>query len=377
MLTDDVRQMLKYGRTSLQLTQLSLPAWLQVLQERHLAHRCAYPTCRKRPKKPHLSHSKTILPLDAPRYRISLSRRTIERDERDDAGGENSFCSKTCWRRGEWVSRWVLNEGNSTRQVQREVSDEAFGSVIRDNHGLGNEVEQGGRWERVMVEEHWTEIELLEDLEERGEVDMLSDNELNENKTMSSPVAEQPSKPLSPVLSQQGDGAADAHDVLQGQPSAVAREHAKQRAESKGTAEGFLNMLDSLIIHERQPDHESAQSFLPVHIELPAERDDIVGELSTRRVGQNDGASLASLIKNSARRANSIQLDSQGDTSMSEGDETTSDGEEADGESSQRSGMHRRRLTEEDRKKRKEEDDLFAQAWQAMSEEKTKGLWEE
>ncbi|MCO5590175.1 hypothetical protein L7F22_044144 [Adiantum nelumboides] len=218
------------------LTQLSLPAWLQILQERHLAYKCAYPTCDKKPKKPHLSQSNSALPLDAPRYRISLSRRTMERDERDDAGGQNSFCSNACWRRGEWVSRWVLNNGESTRKVQKDVSDEMFGSGIKDHHGLGNEVEEGGKWERLMDEEHWTEIELLEDLEEKGEVDRLSDDEdvINSprpDKVMS-PVLP---TPISPVLSQSDN----RDDVLSGQATIVARDHAKRRADTKGTAKDF------------------------------------------------------------------------------------------------------------------------------------------
>ncbi len=66
--------------------------------------------------------------------------------------------------RGEWVSRWVLNNGQSTRQVQREVSDETFGSGVRDNHGLGTRWIRADDGKRLMDEAHWTEIELLEDL---------------------------------------------------------------------------------------------------------------------------------------------------------------------------------------------------------------------
>lgn len=363
------------------LTQLSLPAWLQVLQERHLAQRCAYPTCNRTPVKPHLSRQRSAaaIPLDAPRYRISLRRKVIERDERDDAGGQNSFCSNTCWRRGEWVSRWVLNGGRSTRQAQRQVSDESFGSAIRDdNVGLGDEVDQGGRWERIMNEEHWTEIELLEDLEEKGEVDRLSDDEQATPRTANDKI-------MSAVLvnAPHSNGTSDADqqkdDVLRGQATAVARARGQQRKQSKGTAQGFLDMLDSLVIKERTEAEQAAASTeaaTRVHIKLPHERDDVLGELGMR--GAVDGApSLATTIKRSARRA--IQEDDEGDVSMSDDvDEDEDDDVVEDGISGRKSEPHGKLgLTQEKQKQRKEEDDLFEQAWQAMNEEKANGTWQD
>ncbi|PWN37858.1 uncharacterized protein FA14DRAFT_19940 [Meira miltonrushii] len=359
------------------LTQVSLPDWLQILQERHLAHKCAYPTCDKKPKKPHLSQRNSALPLDAPRYRISLSRRTMERDERDDAGGQNSFCSNACWRRGEWVSRWVLNNGESTRKIQKEISDEMFGSGLKDHHGLGNEVEEGGKWERVMDEEHWTEIELLEDLEDKGEVDRLSDDEDAAKQTNSpkpdkimSPVLP---TPTSPALSQ----SENCNDVLSGQATIVARDHAKRRADTKGTAEGFLDLIDSLQIRERATDADTTPTNsianLPqrIQIDLPIDQDDLTDEL-----GSGTSTNLAGLIKSASRKTQShLQFDSEGDVSMS--DDTTSEDDHADNEEDVLTRAHKRQQTEERKKKRDEEDDLFAQAWQAMSEEKARGTWEE
>lgn len=364
------------------LTQLSLPAWLQILQERHLAYKCAYPTCDKKPKKPHLSQCNSTLPLDAPRYRISLSRRTMERDERDDAGGQNSFCSNACWRRGEWVSRWVLNNGESTRKVQKEISDEMFGSGIKDHHGLGNEVEEGGKWERLMDEEHWTEIELLEDLEDKGEVDRLSDDEEDPAATAMQNNSSKPDKvmspilppPTSPLLPQSSD---NRNDVLSGQATIVARDHAKRRADTKGTAEGFLDLVESLQIRERSPNDDptptNSIANLPqrTQIDLPIDPDDLTDEF-----GSGTSTNLAGLIKSASHKAqNYSQFDSEGDVSMS--DDTTSEDDYADNENDRLNKAQKRQQTEERKKKREEEDDLFAQAWQAMSEEKARGTWED
>lgn len=359
------------------LTQLSLPAWLQILQERHLAYNCAYPTCNKKPKKPHLSQCNSALPFDAPRYRISLSKRTMERDERDDAGGQNSFCSNACWRRGEWVSRWVLNNGESTRKAQKSISDEIFGNGMKDQHGLGNEVDQGGQWERLMDEEHWTEIELLEDLEDKGEVDRLSDDEdsINQNNSpkvdkVMSPIL---SSPTSPILPQ----AANPNDVLSGQATIVARDHAKRRADTRGTAEGFLDLVDSLQIHERATDSDKVptrsitNSNQRIHIDLNPDQDDLTDEF-----GSGTSTNLAGLLKSASHKhQNHLQIDSEGDVSMS--DDTTSEDDRADNEDDPSSKKLKRQQVEERKKKRDEEDALFAQAWQAMSEEKASGRWQD
>lgn len=359
-----------------QLTQLSLPAWLQVLQERHLAHRCAHPTCDRTPKKPHPSHDRSsVLPLDAPRYRISLRRRAIERDERDDAGGEHGFCGAACWRRGEWISRWILNGGASTRQARHAVSSEskqAFGaeggSAIRPaKQGYEDTAaDDGGRWERIMDESYWTEIELLEDLEDRGEVDRLDDgvaegrdthmgstasDEKAHNTVPSSmtlpPIVtsaevddEEVESSIAATLPEQGD------DILCGQPTALARDHAQKRAaqDGVGVAEGFLDMLDSLEIRERQDGK-------------------LLGNIAEMGERSRGVAEMESLPETEANAHT-------GDVSMSAREPDGGKGDDDD------DGPGSEKKRQQQQQQRREEDDLFAQAWAAMDEEKAKGMWE-
>lgn len=348
------------------MTQLSLSAWLQVLQERHLNNVCTYPTCSRKPKKPHISARDTILPLDAPRYRISLSNQTIKRDERDDAGGENGYCSKACWRRGEWVSRWVL-EGNLASQQEKKKrsvqAKEEFGSVLNaKSDGLGGQVDEGGRWERLIDEENWDKVELIEDLEDQGTVDRLSDDES--------------------ICFVKAD-AADVNSMaipskLQSPETAPVAEET-QVTPFKDDLNNFSSMLDSLEIVERPPGHllpvreeATKQPSRPRRIRLvdPATKKsvdkedeenihaelsdvdsddmDVLGELSLRS-GGNDGDDVVSSILRSSRHSKSVQDDQ---------DEI----------------VH---VSEEQRKKDQEEDDLFSQAWHARDEERAKGSWVE
>lgn len=234
---DDHARLGTVSRSSLKraLCHLSCTSWLQVLQERHLADRCAYPTCSKRPKRPPLSSASTsLLPMDAPRYRISLAKRTISRDDRDDAGGENGYCGKTCWRRGEWIRRWILSEAGSVGigdPVQSQAaaisasasanssSSRAGVQSLNPNMGqwisskadaapvLDGAIGGGGRWEEMIrqVKESGTggcqeedevsrhAIDLMEDMEDRGEVDRLSDDEKGSKDDDLRPGSLQPS----------------------------------------------------------------------------------------------------------------------------------------------------------------------------------------
>lgn len=117
-----------------------------------------------------------------------MSRRTIERDTSDDPGGRNNFCSQTCYARSEWVRRWVLDpfsrSGSSTGSAGAGVGAGAGRPVTRGNRledpiaaqmrQLGGEQAlQGGKWEALtnLREDQWAEIELLEDMEEQGDLD--------------------------------------------------------------------------------------------------------------------------------------------------------------------------------------------------------------
>ncbi|PWN24734.1 hypothetical protein BDZ90DRAFT_234689 [Jaminaea rosea] len=184
------------------LTRLGSPHWLQVNQERALAGLCGYPCCsqplpRRRPT-----------PGGGARLRISVARGVIERDTRDEPGGRNWFCSDVCHARAEWVRRWVLadtgeDDGEGEEQNRRSgigQGDEenpsssffagddlvdglrasiASSSTSSDRNGgglraLGSaSALQGGKWEALTrrKEEDWRDIELLEDLQERGDLE--------------------------------------------------------------------------------------------------------------------------------------------------------------------------------------------------------------
>lgn len=147
------------------LTRFSAASWLQVLQERALAGLCGYPLCSKP-----LSASQSQRP--GGRFRISVARGTIEPDTRNDPGGRNGFCSDVCHARAEWVRRWVLNPGSARDDSQADQN----GSIqdLSDFRKPSTEQRlQGGKWEALTHrrEDQWAEIELLEDLEEGGELE--------------------------------------------------------------------------------------------------------------------------------------------------------------------------------------------------------------
>lgn len=323
--------------------------------------------------KPHISLRETVLPLDAPRYRISLSKRTIKRDERDDAGGENGYCTKACWRRGEWVSRWVL-EGNMANRQENEKqtvkSDQEFGSAINSrDEGLGTQVDEGGRWERLVDEDNWHKVELLEDLEDDGQVERLSDDESVPKRPRKFHREAPPSMSLQKTKpeSLQTAQKTDASETL-----------------IKDDLEGFSTMLDSLEIVERPIGQTAVRK--PIAAELAQEKPlkeshrfqkaskeqriikgheeeeahisdadsddlDVLGELSLRS-GAENGDDVVSTILRSSRTLQRV-------------DDAEQEGDIAEP------------LTEEELARYKEEDDLFAQAWQARDEEIAKGSWQE
>lgn len=152
------------GRQELKkaLTRLAVPHWLQVNQERSLFHLCGYPLCRNR-----LDASRDeAAARRAGQFRISVSRRAIERDTSDEPGGRNNFCSKRCHSASEWVRRWVLEPGAA------DAGGVSAGSSSRQGPLL-DPTSRGGIWEALIHrrEDQWDEIELLEDLEDKGELD--------------------------------------------------------------------------------------------------------------------------------------------------------------------------------------------------------------
>ncbi|CAO1623534.1 unnamed protein product [Parajaminaea phylloscopi] len=149
------------------LTQLSTAHWLQVLQERALFGRCAYPLCCEPLAQPqrHRPSSK---------FRINVARGTIEPDTRNDAGGRNSFCSEVCHARAEWVRRWVLNPNPGHSEANDEEGTDVIDIAQAALRSARNEQAlHGGRWEALTRrrQDQWQEIELLEDMEGNGELD--------------------------------------------------------------------------------------------------------------------------------------------------------------------------------------------------------------
>ena len=357
-----------------QMTQLSLSTWLQVLQERHLDNHCAYPTCSRRPKRRHLSARDTILPLDAPRYRISLSNRRIERDERDDPGGENSYCSKACWRRGEWVSRWVLQGGSSSRKesCKEPVRDGESRSAIRaPSEGLGAQVDEGGRWERLVDEDNWEQVELLEDLEEGGEIERLSDDEN---------IARQPSTTT-------------AKPRLSVPPSSTSAGEDKPTKGIVAELDHFSTMLDSLSVVER-PTVSSPAAARESDVSAPPT------VLSTAARTSPQGPPVRLMGMNKARNEEDPVRDSDKEVAdISDGDSDDMDvlaelsmRSRVEGEDDivstilassrhlqivdEGSGVGRdEEWSEEECRRHQEEEELFALAWQARDEEIAKGSW--
>jgi len=299
-----------------------------------------------------------------------LSKRTIKRDERDDAGGEHGYCTKACWRRGEWISRWVL-EGNVANRHENEKqsvkANREFGSAIDDkSNGVGSQVDEGGRWERFIDEDHWQKVELLEDLEDDGQVDRLSDDE---------------SVPRIREEAHHGASQSKLLTKAESDPSQSTQETNASEKLIKDDLEGFSTMLDSLEIVERLPGQIDSRKpiIADVSQELPrnyshhqrlankeqerviskeeeahisdADSDDldVLGELSLRS-GAENGDDVRSTILQSSRTLQRI-------------DDTEQDSEVFEP------------LTEEELARYKEEDDLFAQAWQARDEEIAKGSW--
>ncbi|EPQ27513.1 uncharacterized protein PFL1_05051 [Pseudozyma flocculosa PF-1] len=157
------------------LTFLSPSSWLNVLDERYLAGSCPYPSCdnaapaataasakgSSRVGSSSSSSSSNTASARPAQYRISLKSRTVSRNTAEDPGDRQTFCSQRCWKRSQWVRQWVLKDRG---EIAAGPDLNAAGNATGD---------QGGRFERLMDQDAWREIELLEDLEESGEMQRL------------------------------------------------------------------------------------------------------------------------------------------------------------------------------------------------------------
>lgn len=149
------------------LTYLGPSSWLQVLHERYLAGTCPYPPCEN----------------DAPvskqmgKYRISLARKEVYRNTTERPGDRDTFCSDRCFARAQWVRTWVLKDADDDEDTPRQ-------RVGKDAPP------EGGRWERMMDESRWNELELLEDLEHNPDyADVLGALSIQPSFSSSKPVA--------------------------------------------------------------------------------------------------------------------------------------------------------------------------------------------
>lgn len=258
----------------------------------------------------------------------------------------------------------------STQQSEKEKRKAGAhlkneGPLTKKEQGLGREVDECGRWERQIEVEDWEQIEILEDLEDRGEIDRLSDDEqrmqsIDPNSRTAIPKG----------LTAEADKQASVDQAHEDSPL-------------KSDLDQFSTMLESLTIIERAADardrtaslsiseesktakqrkpQENVKSTLYARSTVPALKDEI----------QEDAATLSD--------ADSDDLDILGELSLR--GETGEDVISTILESSrhlQRTAEEEDRpneMTEEESRRLEEEDNLFALARQARDEEKAKGSW--
>ncbi|CEH17225.1 Protein of unknown function DUF408 [Ceraceosorus bombacis] len=154
--------------------------FLAVLEERHSLELCAYPACRSSPCRPRRSADKHgSSSRSASSYRINRHTHSIEPETRLEVGGAWTFCSDACWARATWITRWILGDDGHD-QPSGQPSTLLFG---------GNA--SGGRWE--VSDDTQQSIELLEDLEARGEVQLLAGQSSSSDRTV--PIQRQETNP--------------------------------------------------------------------------------------------------------------------------------------------------------------------------------------
>ncbi|SPO36052.1 uncharacterized protein PSFLO_01523 [Pseudozyma flocculosa] len=241
------------------LTFLSPSSWLNVLDERYLAGSCPYPSCdnaapaataasakgSSRVGSSSSSSSSNTASARPAQYRISLKSRTVSRNTAEDPGDRQTFCSQRCWKRSQWVRQWVLKDRG---EIAAGPDLNAAGNATGD---------QGGRFERLMDQDAWREIELLEDLEESGEMQRL---------------LARPEEAVPQQQEQQGKGPlqdrAQAGVVVAPPPKSSdamcpATAPAAPSDARKAAKDQVAQLLDSLTIYERPPRSGSPSSAAP------------------------------------------------------------------------------------------------------------------
>lgn len=150
------------------LLYLSTSSWGQILEERHLVHKCAYPPCSN-PSPLHANGSFVSAARKVGKFRINLgSQKVTATDELDLGEAGHSFqelkhlyCSKPCYARSEWVLRWIL-------------TDKEIGFAAAPSTGAEPLVDGAGSVEQLTDLSGDQALELLEDIEAQQGLDLFN-----------------------------------------------------------------------------------------------------------------------------------------------------------------------------------------------------------
>ncbi|PWY99473.1 hypothetical protein BCV70DRAFT_212271 [Testicularia cyperi] len=224
---------------------LSTASWGQILEERNLADRCAYPPC------PESAPSTSKLRA---RFKINLANKTVKDTSTLDLGSPGNtwndlkgfFCSKSCYARSEWVLRWILSDD--------EVGVGASSSTGQ-NQGRGRGTSAGaggpgasGKWSKLIANPRgYEDLELLEDIERQLGVDLDR-----------------------PTTETENDDATSAD--LESMNLAAAMDAQSQRSLTAKTpaAKDLANRMGELRIIERTPDPSASMTNLSSHRDADA-----------------------------------------------------------------------------------------------------------
>ncbi|OCF44770.1 hypothetical protein I317_01460 [Kwoniella heveanensis CBS 569] len=204
------------------MSHVTPPQYLEVAHERHLNSLCSYPLCPNPPARPYST---------ARRYVISTRARTIKPTEGNE---EEGYCSKRCRARSTWV--------------ERGLSGEAV-------------------WLRSQAVE---EIELLEELEEKGEFTWIPEKKPSTRRKATSSVVAKPPAPTGPPAID----SSVVEDNITSTPTA--RSSAASQPTSLSLAQPdnpVASLIANLTIHERPtPKAPPAPPFLkPTKSVIPPE----------------------------------------------------------------------------------------------------------
>ena len=215
---------------------LSSSSWGQILEERKLADKCAYPPCHR--PSPSFSSSGAA----RGKFRINLRTQSVRAVDDLDLGEaghtyddlRDYFCSKPCYARSEWILRWVLSD--------KEIALPDSQGSQQGSGGSGGGVALQGKWQKLTSQpEGYEHIELLEDIEREQGVSLTD---------------------LDPEQSLQG--VEDASPISPSSGSATASTSRRDEPPATPAKCDVTNLLGDLTIVERSkqpsPQHPSIDS---------------------------------------------------------------------------------------------------------------------